>query len=90
MTVYVDDLQTYPVRGAAARFGNCWCHMGCDGDVAELHTLAERIGLKRIWFQDKPHYPHYDLLPSKRAAAVRAGAVCVSSRKWIEKCRKEK
>jgi hypothetical protein len=51
-------------------------------DIEELHGLAERIGLKRSWFQLKPKpngrgFPHYDLTGAKRAQALHAGAVSV-------------
>lgn len=49
-------------------------HLMCDGDLEELHQLAESIGLKRAWFQPKS-VPHYDVTPSKRALAVANGAV---------------
>lgn len=52
------------------------CHMFADGlDLEPLHELAKAIGLQRRWFQGDGSTPHYDLTPSKRAAAVAAGAV---------------
>ena len=52
-----------------------WCHMATDGDLAELHAFAARLGLRRAWFQRD----HYDLPPHGRAAAVALGAVEVSA-----------
>lgn len=40
----------------------------------ELHQMADRLGLKRVWFQDK-FIPHYDLVASKRKKAIELGAV---------------
>jgi hypothetical protein len=31
--------------------------------------------MKREWFQNKPCFPHYDLVPTRRAVAIRYGAV---------------
>lgn len=42
--VYVDDLITCGKKGA-------WCHMVADS-LEELHEMADKIGLKREWFQD--------------------------------------
>lgn len=55
------------------------CHMFCDGDIEELHLMAEAIGLKRGWFQKgngvtPTQRAHYDLTPRRRKAALRAGA----------------
>lgn len=69
MAAYVDPLFDW----SSGR----WSHLMADS-VDELHTFAASIGLKRSWFQDKPGHPHYDLRPSKRALAVRLGAVEVS------------
>lgn len=66
MAVYVDRLFKVEQQ--------CWCHMICDGDLFELHEMAERIGLKREWFQ-VARVPHYDLVPSKRALALKGGAI---------------
>lgn len=58
-------------------------------DLDELHVLAERVGMKRDWFQ--PHHiaPHYDLTKSRRDAALVLGAISVSrreaSRIWRER-----
>jgi hypothetical protein len=49
-------------------------------NLDELHRMAERIGLKREWFQPHPRvqFAHYDLTPGKRAKAVLWGAMEVS------------
>lgn len=58
--------------------GKLSCHLTAEDlshrAVDELHALAERIGLRRQWFQPTS-WPHYDLTPSRRVLAVRAGAV---------------
>jgi len=77
--VYVDavfvavskDPQAKRVGG---RTGHRWCHMWSE-DVNALHELAQKIGMRREWFQDRRGFPHYDLVPSRRAAAIALGAV---------------
>jgi len=69
MAVYVDDMR--------ASFGRMiMCHMLAD-TIAELHAMADTIGVQRKWFQGcrKASWPHYDIAMSKRALAVQAGAV---------------
>jgi len=81
--ICVDPIFTAEPKGAQARrCGRQWCHLFIDNpaELEQLHQLAARIGLKRAWFQDHGSMPHYDLVPSKRAAAVRAGAVEVDRR----------
>ncbi len=90
--IYVDDIFTWPIentapaaRLVASRSRGRWCHMWCDpGDEEKLHEIATKIGLRRAWFQNKPGFPHYDLVPSKRAAAIREGAVATTIRAWKE------
>jgi len=78
MTVYVDDLARYPGKQPACfRLGSC--HMMADS-LEELHAMAEKIGLRREWFQDHPFHPHYDLTASRRVAALHAGAVYKSAK----------
>jgi Protein of unknown function (DUF4031) len=50
-------------------------HMLADTQ-AELHAMADRIGVARRWFQSPPKAsrPHYDIALSKRALAVATGA----------------
>ena len=81
MTVYVDPLFVWPSTNTQAhrvgvKHGHQWCHMFCDGPVEALHRLAEKIGLKRSWFQNHEgsNFPHYDLTPPKRTAALQHGA----------------
>ena len=65
-------------RRVGARNGNQWCHLFADTpeEVPELHRVAAAIGMKREWFQNHhDDFPHYDLVPSRRAAALKSGAV---------------
>ncbi len=82
MTVYVDQLEAWgwKIRGRAVDS----CHMLTDTvDLTELHAMAAKIGMRRSWFQDKPSSPHYDLVASRRAAAVLLGAVEVDRRGMV-------
>jgi hypothetical protein len=73
MAVYVDDMK--------AKFGRMiMCHMIADTDE-ELHAMAAKIGVQRKWFQGPPaHDSHYDIAISKRALAVKMGAVEITYR----------
>lgn len=68
MAVYVDDMR--------APFGRMvMCHMVADSD-AELHAMADCIGVARKWHQAAGTYKsHYDIALSKRALALAAGAI---------------
>jgi hypothetical protein len=54
----------------------------------ELHAMAEKIGMKRDWFQDNKDHPHYDLSKTKRALAVQHGALEIDSRQLIQLIRR--
>jgi hypothetical protein len=88
MTVYVDPLIKHDMSGKTAHvqrvFKNGACHMFTDGSLEELHAMAERIGMRRSWFQDKGDVKHYDLNAQRRAAAVRAGALECDKYKTVE------
>jgi hypothetical protein len=44
--------------------------------LPELHEMAARIGMRRSWFQSNGvSLPHYDLVASRRSAAISFGAV---------------
>jgi len=84
--VYVDELFDWPgaVAPKACIHGTRWSHLWCDpGCEDELHRLAASIGLKRKWFQVNLRLCHYDLTPSKRVKALRAGATSLSLWKWL-------
>lgn len=73
MTVYVDALVEWgwKMRGRTVAS----CHMFTDSeDIEELHAFAKAIGMKREWFQPHKIAPHYDLVKSRRDAAVVLGA----------------
>lgn len=93
MTVYVDELRSYDeasIKPAARQFGKRWCHMTADTEQ-ELHDFAARLGLKRAWYQIGGrrvwhwYLSHYDLVPSKRALAVKLGAEEGSLRAMAER-----
>jgi hypothetical protein len=72
--VYVDDMR--------AKLGRMvMCHMIASSDL-ELHAMATRIGVARKWWQSpaKTSGSHYDIALSKRALAVKYGAVEITLR----------
>ncbi len=84
MAVFVDD---------AFRHGDQWGrwqgggHMQADS-LEELHAMADRLGLRRSWFQTKPGRPwrdHYDLTSAKRKQAIELGAIPIT---WREAARR--
>lgn len=81
--VYVDDLKFYPKQTKK------WCHMVADS-LEELHEMAEKIGLKREWFQNISSHPHYDLTEGKRREAATFGAKEVSSKEIVAVIRKNR
>ncbi|WP_460198957.1 DUF4031 domain-containing protein (plasmid) [Xanthomonas campestris pv. passiflorae] len=70
MAVYVDDA-VWPWRGKR------WAHLMADS-LDELHEFAQRLGLRRNWFQDRASGAHYDITDAKREMALRIGAVPLS------------
>ena len=83
--ILVDALTDYPASMTRGLPSKRWCHMVSDTSEEELHAFAARIGLKRSWAQLRPKASaaHYDLTPSRRAEAVRCGAVEVTSRELV-------
>lgn len=83
--VYVDEIMS------CLQSGN-WpydraCHLVADS-VEELHAFAERLGLRRSWFQSKSDLPHYDLTTGMRFKAIRLGAIEIDRNKLVEIMRK--
>lgn len=86
MAVYVD--------AAANGYGRMkMCHMLAD-TRAELDAMADRIGVSRKHYQHpmdpKVSFPHYDICKSKRALAIKAGAVEVDRRQIAQHMREVK
>jgi hypothetical protein len=84
VTVYVDD---YRVRAKVGRLDARWSHLTADTE-AELHEFAERLGLRRAWYQrqckgcrpGRCYHWHYDVTDSRRTAAIRLGARAITWR----------
>lgn len=73
MSVYVDDM--------AAGYGRMvMSHMIAD-TTEELLAMADLIGVQRKWLQHAgTHREHFDLCQSKRALAIKAGAIPITMR----------
>ena len=67
MAIYVDEA-IWSWRG------KMWCHLLADS-LAELHEFADKLGLKREWFQEKARFPHYDITDNMRTKAIHIGAI---------------
>ena len=77
--IYIDSLKNCtPKKGWR---WSSYCHMFADSEE-ELHEFANKIGMRRIWFQDG-RLPHYDLTAKRRQLAVRLGAIEVDS-SWVK------
>jgi hypothetical protein len=78
MSVYVDHAFAYGEWGRWSGGG----HLQADSPE-ELQAFAERLGLRREWFQSKPGRPendHYDLTRAGRARALELGAIAEDRR----------
>jgi len=80
MGVYVDK-PIHPYRRMIM------CHMLAD-TTEELHEMADAIGVARRWYQNKTSSPHYDICKTKRAMAVKLGAVEVNRRELVQLIRR--
>ena len=57
------------------------CHMIAD-TPEELHSMAQRIGMRREWFQPRS-FPHYDVAKGRRVEAIRLGAIECDRRTFV-------
>ena len=83
--ILVDSVTKYGEEITRGLPSSRWCHMVSDVSEEELHEFAARIGLHRAWAQLRPmaSAAHYDLMPWRRALAVKLGAVEVSRRELV-------
>lgn len=90
MTVYVDDFR---MQATVGQHTAVWSHLFSDQlDSEELHQFAERIGLRRRYFQQgvtlggkpAPERAHYDVTEGMRRRAVSSGAIEVGFRQFAE------
>ena len=79
MTIYIDETQ-YDI-GLKGLYG--WFHIITDGELEELHEFANKLGLKKSWFQNKPKRPHYDAHKTKRDKAIDLGAKEITTMEQI-------
>jgi hypothetical protein len=77
----VDDIRVF-------RSGR-WCHvvsdLGGDAGRQELRDFITRLGITRKPHHPLARFPHYDLHPNERLAAIRLGAQPVSSRDIVQR-----
>lgn len=55
-------------------------------DLDSLHEMADKIGIRRKWFQNKLGHPHYDICKSKKKKAIEFGAIEINDRELIKIC----
>jgi len=67
--IYVDKLRKCKPNRKWPWFWSC--HLTADS-LRELHAFAKRLGLRRIWFQERRS--HYDLTEGMRNRALGLGA----------------
>ena len=79
MPVYVDKARN-------AFGGMMLCHLMADTAV-ELHSMADKIGMERRWFQNR-RVPHYDICQKQKALALRAGVIEIDRKQTVELMRK--
>jgi hypothetical protein len=85
VSVYVDEVRVYgPTRIRCFQHGSA--HLTADVE-SELHDFADKLGLRRAWFQASPpsSHPHYDLTPSKQKLALKLGAKLVPAREQAKR-----
>jgi hypothetical protein len=88
VTIYVDN---YRVPAQVGQIRGRWSHLTAD-TPAELHTFADRLGLRRAWFQARcratrcpsvggacVHF-HYDVTDRVRDRAIGLGATAIDIR----------
>jgi hypothetical protein len=83
VTVYVDNVR---IPATVGRRHAHWSHLTADTQD-ELHDFAERLGLRRAWFQRGKSYAgrppvgwHYDVTDEIRLQALALGAQPVTMR----------
>lgn len=81
MPVYVDR--------ANIPFGNMIMYHMLADTLDELHEMADKIGVRRRWFQNR-NIPHYDICKSKRVLAIQFGAIEIDNRQLLELIRKQR
>lgn len=63
-----------------------WCHLTAD-EEEELHEFADRLGLKREWYQTESILHHYDIPEATRKEAVAMGAVQLTRAQMVARIR---
>lgn len=78
MAVYIDRPKRTWFHGRERTF----VHMSADS-LAELHDFAERMGMPRHIFQDKPNRPHYDVFDHHIQRALNMGAIQIGNKEMV-------
>jgi hypothetical protein len=83
VSVYVDNM-FMPAKVGRSRPAK-WCHLTADSHE-ELVEFAEKIGLRPEWIQYEGTWKeHFDVTMTKRAEAVRQGAVEVDMYEHVQR-----
>lgn len=83
MPVYIDDYE--------APYGRMlMCHMVAD-TTEELLDMVDKIGVQRKWIQyPNTYHEHFDICLSKKAKALKLGAIAITAREYASFVNKRK
>ncbi len=88
MPVYVDELRVALANASSGCFGRHVkksCHLMAD-TKEELEAVRKKLKLRPGW----RHSDHYDLVPDKRADAIRLGAIPVKAATLVDLRRRKR
>jgi hypothetical protein len=61
-------------------------HLASDTSLDELNEFADRLGIKRTWIH-RSTIVHYDVWGKKLSLVLENGAVLISTKELVKRCR---
>jgi hypothetical protein len=87
MTVYVDDMRMQAtVPNGNRKVSGRWSHLMADTEEELIDFAVNKLGMRESWIQHRGEgHVHFDVVDSRREAALRLGAVSLPCRspEWM-------